>query len=329
MTVERRNIFRIIRDSLFSDANREFLIFMFFLILSGVFWLSLTLNESFETEIELPLRIVNMPKDIMLTSDETDTVKITVRDKGIMLVAYKYGELKKTITYNFKNGDKGNGTGVVSASELQRIVTDRLSSSAKIVSIKPDHINYYYNTGNSKRVPVRWSGRVIPEQLYFLSHVDYSPDSVTVYASEEKLDSIRMAYTEPLNYVNFRDTLNVDCHLRKIEGVKMVPDRIKVSFHTDVLTEESIDGVPVQGINLPKGKVLRTFPAKVRVNFVTGVNVYRSLKPSDFVVVADYNEMKNHTSEKCNIYLRQSPQGVTHAALATKQVDYLLEEANE
>jgi hypothetical protein len=329
MTVERRNVFRIIRDFLFSDTNREFLIFLFFLMLSGVFWLSLTLNESFETELALPVRIVNVPKDIMLTSDETDTVKVTVRDKGILLMAYKYGDLKKTINYNFKNGDKGGGSGVFSAADLQRVITQRLSSSAKIIGIKPDHINYYYNTGTSKRVPVRWSGRVIPEQLYFLSHVAYSPDTVTVYASEEKLDSIRMAYTEPLNYVNFRDTLNVDCHLKKIEGVKMVPDRVKVSFFTDVLTEESIDDVPIQGINLPKGKVLRTFPAKVRVNFVTGVNVYRSLKPADFVVVADYNELKAHTSEKCNIYLRQSPPGITRATLAIKQVDYLIEEGNE
>ena len=327
--MESRNIFRIVRDFLFSQTNREFLIFLFFLLLSGIFWLSLTLNEAFETELSVPVRIVNVPKDIMLTSEETDTVKIVVRDKGIILLSYMYGDALKNLSFNFKNGDKGNGSGVVSAPELQQLIGQWLSSSAKILTTKPERIDYYYNTGISKRVPVRWSGRVIPEQLYFLSHVAYFPDSVTVYASEEKLDSIRMAYTEPLNYVNFRDTLNVDCHLKKIEGVKMIPNRVKVSFYTDVLTEESIDNVAIQGINLPKGKVLRTFPAKVRVSFVTGINVYRNLKPTDFVVVADYNELKGKRSEKCNIYLRQVPEGITRATLATKQVDYLIEEGSE
>ena len=322
----RRNLWQVIRNFLFSKANREFLIFLFFLVLSGIFWLSLTLNETYEKEIVMPVSIANVPKDIMLTSEETDTLKVTVRDKGIVLFSYLYGDRLKKVYVNFKNGDKGNGTGQIGTSELQRQIAQRLAVSSKIVSIKPDHLNFFYNTGASKRVPVRWSGRVIPEHLYFISQVEYSPDSVTIYASEEKLDSIRMAYTEPLNYANFRDTLNVDCKLKKIEGVKTVPNQVRVTFHTDVLTEVSIDDIPIQGIHMPEGKVLRTFPAKVKVSFVTGVSHYRTLKPSDFTVVADYNELKGQLSEKCNIYLQVVPHGISRAKLDIQQVDYLIEE---
>ena len=176
---------------------------------------------------------------------------------------------------------------------------------------------------------MRWSGRVIPEELYFISRVEYSPDSVTIYASEEKLDSINMVYTEQLNYANFRDTLSVNCHLSKIKGVKMVPDHVHVNFFTDVLTEERIEGIPVQGINMPEGKVLRTFPAKVAVNFVTGVNVYRNLRAEDFTVVVDYNDIKKSPSEKCDIRLKDVPRGISRARLETNQVDYLIESQAE
>jgi hypothetical protein len=135
-----------------------------------------------------------------------------------------------------------------------------------------------------------------------------------------------MVYTEPLNYVGFHDTLVVDTRLRKMEGVKMVPDRVRVNFYTDVLTEEQMDGIPVQGINLPPGKVLRTFPAKVSVRFVTGVNVFHTLKPSDFTVIADYDEIATHPSEKCNIYLQNAPSTISRTSLLTRQVDYLIEE---
>ena len=80
---------------------------------------------------------------------------------------------------------------------------------------------------------------------------------------------------------------------------------------------------------MPKGKVLRTFPAKVSVKFVTGVNVYRTLSPSDFIVIADYNEIVDQQAEKCNLYLQEVPQGVTRTELVTKQVDYLIEEDDE
>lgn len=319
----------IIRSFLFSKANREFLIFLFFLALSGVFWLLMTLNETYEKEIEVPVHITDVPTDVMLTNDEVDTIKVVIRDRGMLLIPYLYGDKLQHISVSFKTYAQSSGMGSVPGSDLTKIIKQHLVASSKIVSIKPEKLTFYYTTGIGKRVPVRWKGRVIPEELYFLSHVSYSPDSVTVYASEERLDTIHMAYTEQLNYVGFRDTLAVDCQLRKMEGVKTVPDRVKVTFYTDVLTEESIDNIPVQCINLPKGKVLRTFPAKVSVKFVTGVNVYRTLSPSDFIVIADYNEIVDLQAEKCNLYLQEVPQGVTRTELVTKQVDYLIEEDDE
>jgi hypothetical protein len=310
---------------LFSRGNKEFLIFLFFLALSGAFWLSLTLNDTYEQEFAIPVAVVDVPKNAVLTSDEVDTVKMTIRDKGIFLISYYYGDYLKNIRIHFRSHSHNNGTGTIAAQELQKIVYSRLFSSSKILSTKPDKLEFYYSYGTKKKVPVRWSGRVIPEELYFISRVEYSPDSVTIYASEEKLDSINMVYTEQLNYANFRDTLTVDCNLAKLKGVKTVPDHIRIRFFTDVLTEERISNVPIVGINMPEGKVLRTFPAKTSVSFVAGVSVYRSLKPEDFTISADYNDIRKNPTEKCHIYLKKVPSGISRARQETSMVDYLIE----
>jgi hypothetical protein len=314
------------KSFLFSKTNRELFLFLFFLALSGVFWLFLTLNESYEKEFHIPVTITNVPKNVVLTSDETDTVRMTIRDKGFTLATYLYGNALPHVYVEFKSYANPNGTGTIPTSDLQKLVRQQLASGSRITATKTEKLEFYYNYGDKKRVPVRWSGRVIPEQLYFISHVKYIPDSVTVYAPREKLDSITMVYTEQLNYVNFRDTLMVNCHLAKHKGIKTVPEEVRVEFYTDVLTEESIEGVPIKGINLPKGKVLRTFPAKMTVNFVTGASVFRSLKPEDFLVVADYNELKDSQSAKCRIYLMTTPSGISRARLESSEVDYLIEE---
>ena len=320
-----KKLWQIVSDFVFSNTNKDFLVFLFFLGLSGIFWLSLTLNETYEREFSIPVSVVDIPKNAVLTSDEVDTIKMTIRDKGIVLVAYQYGDYLNRLRIPFKNYTRNNGSGSVPASELQKLVYQNLVSSSKITACKPDKLEFFYNYGTHKKVPVRWSGRVIPEELYFISRVDYSPDSVTVYASDEKLDSINIIYTETLNYANFRDTLSITCQLAKLKGVKVVPDKVKINFFTDVLTEENIEGVPIQGINLPEGKVLRTFPAKVTVSFVTGVSVFRNLRPEDFTIVADYNEIKRHPSEKCRITLKNVPQGISRARLDVTLVDYLIE----
>ena len=311
---------------MFSNVNKQFLTFLFFLMLSGIFWLTITLNETYEREIKVPVQVVGIPKNVVLTSPAVDTVRVTLRDKGWMIVAYMYGHRLSTVNLSFKNYDRGSGGGIVSASDIKRLLEQQLEISTTVTAVKPDRLEFFYNNGQRKRVPVRWTGRVIPEHLYFISQVNYMPDSVDVYASPEKLDSIRAVYTEPLNYAGFRDTLAVSCRLSHANDVKVVPERIQIEFFTDVLTEDIIDGVPVQCLNLPEGKILRTFPAKVKVHFVAGASQIKLLRPEDFIVVADYREISQNPSEKCNLYLQSVPHGISRATLDTKHVDYLIEE---
>lgn len=305
--------------------SKQILIFLFFLVLSGVFWLFLTLNESYEQEIKVIYKIKGIPKNVVLTSHEIDTIRVTIRDKGWVILRYLYNDYR-SVNINYKNYDRGNGSGIASSSEIKRLIAKQLETSTIVNSIKPDRLEFFYNNGERKRVPVRWAGRVIPEQLYFISHVQYMPDSVDIYSSREKLDSIKVIYTEALNYAGFRDTLIIDCKLSHQKDVKVVPENIRIGFYTDVLTEESIDGVPIKAINMPEGKVLRTFPPKVKIRFITGVSQFRTLRPEDFIVIADYKEISQHPSEKCNIYLKTVPHGISRATLETKKVDYLVEE---
>ena len=321
-----KSLYETIRNFLFSNMNKQLLTFLFFLILSGIVWLTITLNETYERELKIPVQIVGIPKNVVLTSPVVDTVRATIRDKGWMIVAYLHGDRIPKVTLNYKNYDRGNGAGIISSSDIKRLLDQQLEISTTVSTVKPDRLEFFYNNGERKRVPVRWTGRVIPEQLYYISQVNYLPDSVDVYAAPEKLDSIRAVYTEPLNYAGFRDTLTVGCRLTHANDVKVVPERIQIEFFTDVLTEETFEGIPVQCLNLPEGKVLRTFPAKVKVHFVAGASQIRLLRPEDFIVIADYREITQNPSEKCNLYLQSVPHGISRATLETKQVDYLIEE---
>ncbi|MBQ8656095.1 MAG: YbbR-like domain-containing protein [Prevotella sp.] len=322
-----KSIIDIVRNFLFNNVNKQFLIFLFFLSISGIFWLVMALNETYEKEYRIPVRITNIPTNVVLTSDEVDTVRVTIRDKGWALIAYQYSDRLHTVNVNFKTYTRNNGSGSVTASELQRIIYAQTPAlTSKVSAIKPDKLEFYYNDGAHKRVPVSWTGRVVPEELYFISKVSYSPDSVDVYAPAAMLDSLTTVYTETLNYSDFRDTLTVNCRLAKVRGVKYVPQHVQVSFYTDVLTEESMDAVPITAINMPANKVLRTFPAKVKVKFVTGVSQFKNLQSDQFLVIADYKEIMANPSDKCNIYLKAYPDGISRASLEVNQVDYLIEE---
>jgi hypothetical protein len=121
-----------------------------------------------------------------------------------------------------------------------------------------------------------------------------------------------------LNIVNFDDTVIQTVALKSIKGVKIVPSMVRIGLYPDILTEESVD-VPISAVNMPQGKVLRTFPSKVSVRFTVGASMFRMIKPEQFKVIADYNDLTAHPSDKCNIYLRVYPHNVTKGPFGYEQ----------
>lgn len=316
----------MVRNFLFSSANREFLTFFFFLVLSTIFWLMTALNETYEREIGVPAYLVNIPKNVVVTSDMEDTVRVTVRDKGFALLAYTYGEGIRPINVNFQSAITcQSGYGVVSSQELMKMINQRFSGSSKIVQVKPDRLDFHYNYGLSRQVSVKMSGHVVPGKSFYLARTRFWPEKVTVYGSKQALDSLRFVKTVPINITNFNDTVLRTVALETIKGVKIVPNTVRIGLYPDILTEENIE-VSITAINMPEGKVLRTFPQRVTVNFIVGASMFRSISPEQFAVVVDYNEIIDHPSDKCSIHLRETPQGVRNARLKMTQVDYLIEE---
>ena len=322
---EMQRVIRLVRNFLFSSVNREFLIFLFFLALSGVFWLLMALNETYEKEIKIPVRIVNVPKNVVV-SDAVDTMRVTVRDKGWFIAALIYGNRVRPVYIDFLTYSKNNnGECSVSTSDLIKQIVQMLSGSARVTAAKPDKIEFFFSYGESKRVPVKFIGKVTPDETYYLARMLIQPDSITVFASPEILDKIHYVSTEELRYSHFADTITVNAHLQKIRGAKINQSAVKITFFTDILTEESLD-VPITGENLPMGKVLRTFPSHVTVSFITGVANYRRLRPDNFSVVVDYNDLQEHPSDKCSLHLRSVPHGISRLKLSVNSVDYLIEE---
>lgn len=319
-------IINMVRNFLFSSANREFLTFFFFLVLSSIFWLMTALNETYEREVSVPAYLVNVPKNVVITSDMEDTVRVTVRDKGFALLAYIYGEGVRPININFQSFvTRQSGYGVVPSQELMKMINQRFSGASKVVQVKPDRLDFYYNYGQSRQVPVKMAGIVVPGKSFYLARTRFWPETVTVYGSKQTLDSLRYVKTVPINITNFNDTVVKTVALEKIKGVKIVPNTVRIGLYPDILTEETIE-VPVTAVNMPEGKVLRSFPQRVTVNFIVGASMFRSISSDQFAVVVDYNELIEHPSDKCNIHLRQCPKGVRNARLQMTQVDYLIEE---
>ena len=317
-----RNILKAVRNFLYSGQNKEFLIFLFFLALSGIFWLMMTLNETMEREFKIPVRLTGVPRNAVMTGELADTVRVTIKDKGFTLVTYDF----RPLTFRFSSyADEDTGEGVVPVADVQKQVLSQMYGSSKLLQLKPGKFDFYFTYGSSKKVPVAFRGKITTNKSYYLAHTEFNPSMVTVYANKQQLDQLQAVEIEPFNYRNLQDTIRQMVKIKKIRGVKIVPPMVRISVYPDVLTEETVE-VPVTAINMPPGMVLRTFPSKVTVRFTIGASLFRTINPSLFKVVVDYEELAANPSDKCTLQLRSMPRSVSKASLEMDRVDYLLEQ---
>ena len=319
-------ILRTVRNFLFSGLNKEFLIFLFFLALSGCFWLMMTLNETMEREYTIPVQLTGVPRNAVMTGELPDSVHIVVRDKGFTLVTYAWSGKFRPLTFRFASyADDDAGHGEIPMADVQKQVLAQLYGSSKLLQVKPAKFDFYFTYGSSKRVPVVFRGKITTNKSYYLAHTEFYPGTVMVYANKRQLDQLQAVEIEPFNLRNLSDTIHRMVRIHKVRGMKIVPQTVRLAIYPDVLTEESVD-VPIQAINMPPNMVLRTFPAKVTVRFTIGASLFRTIKPSQFKVVVDYNDLADNPSDKCPLQLRSVPRSVSKAHLDMDMVDYLLEQ---
>ena len=208
--------------------------------------------------------------------------------------------------------------------DIQKQIIDNLNSSTKLISFKPESFDVVYTRGKAKRVPVRLAGNITAKQQYDITFVELAPDSVMIYAPQEVLDTISAMYTSSETYHDITDSISFQSELQNYVNVKAVPNKVKVKVFVEQLTEKTLE-VPVNAINVPEGKVLRTFPAKVKVTFQTVLSYYKNVNPNNFIIQVDYNDIvKNPSSPAKPTVL--APTIIKHLRISPKEVDYLLED---
>lgn len=316
--------YRDIKGFLFAMVNKEFLIFLFFLAVSTAFWFLSTLNETYETDIDVEIRLTEVPENVIITEGLPDKVKVTVRDKGFNLINYLWFNEVRPIHFDFMLYSGKKGRGQLTNSDIQKILRLRLSETATITAIKADHLDFFYNHGGKRKLPVILDGNITTKENYYISHSSISPDSIVVYAPEEVFDTVRVVYTERVDISDVHEPSTRKVQLRPIRGAKFAKETVDVSIITDQLTEITVN-VPVKTINVPEGISLKTFPARVDVRVAVGLKRSGIVKAELFNVVADYNNMPADPTEKMPLLITSQPKGITKATLKTDMVDYLIE----
>ena len=304
--------------------DKEVMTFLVFLLVSAVLWVVQISKEVIQTDVQFKLVVKNIPENVIITSNIPHSIDVTISDKGARLAEYFLSVPNRVVEVDFSEYDTGGSSFSVENSVLKRLVSGSMNNSIRIVSISPSNLEFYYSKGERKRVPVKFAGKIAPAPQYELCNVFLEPDSVDVYAPSSMLDTIRAVYTDASVFENVEDTTVSRIALAGIKGAKFIPDSVEINIYSDLFSDKTLQ-VPIYAENIPDNKILRTFPQSASVTFRVVSSMFNKIKPRDFLLVVDYNSIKEGDTS-CRLILRSQPPGVSYVRIVPQDVEYIIEQ---
>lgn len=321
-----------LRRFLFGSGSRELLVFLFFLFVSAGFWLLQALDETYDTEIEVPVEMTDVPDDVVITTPLPDFLRVAIRDKGTILTRYWRHDIAP-LRISFLEYDKGTVSGMVRVpqNDVLKAVQERLFGTSRIQAIHPDTLVYYFNHGMHANRPVKVTGVVETDPHYYLMSLETDPGEVEVYASPAILDTLTAVPTQPCDLTNIKENATWTVKLQPIQGAKFIPDSVCVHATVDVYMENVIE-IPVVPMNFPGDKVLRTFPSTVKVTYTSGYARSREINRRNFVSVVTYEEildLQRQGRTKIPVRIKSIPEDVSNVRIEPAELDYLIETVSD
>ena len=323
------NIGDQIKDFLLKPKSREFFVFLFFYVIASGFWFLQTMNEEYESDFTIPIRLKELPDNIVMTNEPVTHLVVRVKDKGTVLLNYKLGRMFYPVYIDFSEFKKPKNNQIkLATSTLDDDVATKFNVSSKIISIKPDTLEYIYSKGKAKKVPVRFKGKIEAGQQYLITCTVFRPDSVSVYAPSSLLKDIHVAYTEEIDLVNIKDSISMPLSFAYRKGVKYVPDKVELNLPVDIITEKTVQ-VPLRGVDFPEDKILRTFPSVVEVTFQIGTRAFNTITADDFSIDISYKDLMKIGDETYPIKITRMPSSIKRVRVWPNPVDFLIEKKIE
>ena len=304
--------------------TKSILLYLFFVVISAVFWSFLTFNRDVQLDIEVPVEL-NTPANVHLLSKVPDTLTVTVRDRGYRFFTYLF---HKTPTLKLRLSDysDGNDSFKIDQSNLKKAISNVLSKHGTIVSVLPESINIKFTDLPGKKVPVRSDIIVEPREDYTLvGALIQSHDSVLVFSDAKTLSEINEVYTYHVEETDLTDTLRRKVTIAPINGAVVEPRSIEIMIPIEKLVSQK-RSVKIVVRNAPAGVKMLLFPSDVEVSYRSPES--RIQDDAEITTVVDYNSVDfNSRSNKVKVIIGEMPAVYKNVILSPDSVEYIIEKS--
>ena len=306
--------------------SRDMLIFLFFCLLSFVFWIFLTQPADSEYTEHIPLVYENTPANIeVVQQPEYLEVKYIREVKHFWS---KRAIAPLTLDFSDYYAHWQDARWSVDLTERFRMELDSLFENKTVISITPTKIDIE-QLPYSKEVPVVFEDSSLNVNAkYTIGDISLSPEKLTLFGHKtvlDTIDTIHVRYDINDDIKSSIEHYAVSPQLPK--HTKSQPESLELNVTVEPFTEKQIV-VPVWVLGLPKSVKVRTIPSEVKITYNVGISRFDKTSASDFVVGITYEELLKSNTRSVFLDVIQRPDGITNMRISPEKVKWMIELSN-
>jgi len=269
-------------------------------------WFHVATEKVYEHTKSFPVKISNIPEDLILAREVPEEVQVRLQGKGKELLKLLLME-KKNLQIdieNFRVGEK-NYSFKPEEVPLPEVLELRVKEILFPKSIK---INLDRLIG--KKVPIRSQIEIFPEEGYVqVGQLSLHPHEVVISGPRRLVRGINSIQTEMMVLESVTGPISDRVGLTLPEGYNLELSFRELDFFADIqkATGKEIPGVPVQTVNLPRGRKVKVQPDSINVVIFGGENVVNQLTKDQIKVTLDCARVKRNKETKLQPFVKLPP----------------------
>lgn len=306
--------------------SRKLNVFGLFFLLSFCFLAVTKLSKSYTDTVTFEIVYKNVPEQHHVDIDSSKKVKVGVRAYGFDLLKYYFYKPKLQIDFKSDVVLK-NKIYLWNAQKNAPKIDLKFKNSVDVISIQPDTLRFPYQSLAVKRVPVKTDISISYASGYDMSSaLKVTPDSVKIIGSIKLISKIDAVYTKKLELKNTNANIDKSLPIEMtdlLKQLKISHKNITINGDVEKFTEGTFN-VPVTIINLPADTNINYFPKTIPVAYTVSLNDYKLIKPSDFRIECNYNDINSTEKTFLIPKLVKVPETIKSARLKQHKVEFIL-----
>jgi hypothetical protein len=294
------------------EWGRSWVALVVALLLASLVWILSNLSQTYSGTVSVPVMARCNLEGHQSLSSNTVLVSARCRTQGFRLVREQSRRERKTLVVDFSPVDlhrTGTETFCVIGGAINSYVNQFFGDETTVEAFITDTLRFIFPRENHKKVPVEVPMTVHCRSQFMQSGpFRTSPDSVTVYGEDARLEGIEKVSTGRLVLSDVHDTRSGILRLNPIAGVRLSVEQVGYELPVTRYVELR-STLPVEVRNAPAGHELQVFPATAEVVLRCAFPLVKDPLP-EFRIYVDYKDFAASINGRCVPHALRLPTGV-------------------